>query len=239
MAIYDPANDSDKMRALVQLAASIADQLAKVASSLTAEAEMLARADASQQLPTIAALIKQSARRTNSIVSCLLVFCSDQPGKPRIMSVASVMADLTSLLQRLVGPSITLTIDCADDVFSIQADFASFEQIMCTLVARARDAMRDEEGTITIQVSNLLRSVRPDLDRDYVRIEIADTGLVVPSPVLERIFEPKLVRKSYGLWLGLSTVYGAVTQMHGRATAESDPSSGSKFTILLPAYSNE
>ena len=236
MAIYDPATDSDKMRALVQLAASIADPLANVASSLTAEADMLAKADASQHLPVIAALIKRSARRTTAIVSDLLKFVGQQPARPRVLSVADVLSDLTSLLRRLVGQSVTLTVDCAENIHPIYADPYQIEQIMCNLVARARDAMPDG-GAVTIRVANVSYQEWADA-RDYVCIEIADTGLVVPSPQLERIFEPKLVRKTYGLWLGLSTVYGTITQMGGRATAESDPSNGSKFTILLPACSN-
>lgn len=234
MVTYDPTNDSDKMRALVQLAASIADPLANVANSLATEADMLTRADAPHHLPAIAALIKRSARRTASIVSDLLAFTGQQPAQPRLMSVVRVLSDLTSLLERLTEPS-ALIIACPENVFPIQANLASFEQIMCTLVARARDAIPDK-GTITIHISNLAKSVRPDLDRDHVCIEIGDTGSAIQSP--EQIFEPVLRRKNYGLWLGLSTVYGAILQMHGRIMVESDPSNGAKFTILLPAYSN-
>jgi signal transduction histidine kinase len=232
MPVYDPTNDSDKMRALFQLASSIADQLANVASSLTTEAEMLASPDAFQNIGTIAKLIKHTARRTDMIVESLLLCSGKCPASPRVLNVAKVFAELTSMFQRMLGETITLTIVCPETVLPVYADLNQFERIFCTLVARARDAIPDN-GWLSIRVANLTRADQPALDRDYVSIEIADSGLDILS--LESVFEPVLVRKSYGVWLGLAVVYGAVCQMGGRITVETDSSRGSKFTILLPA----
>ena len=232
MTIYDPTNDNDKMRALVQLAASIADQLANVASSLTTEAEMLARPDAFQNIATIAKLIKHTARRTDMIVESLLLCSGKCPVNPRVLDVTKVFAELTTVCQRLVGEAVTLTISCPENILPIYADLNQFEQIFFTLVARARDAIPNT-GWLTIRVVNLTRTDQPTLDRDYVSIEIADSGLDILS--LESVFEPVLVRKSYGVWLGLAVVYGVVRQMGGRVTVETDSSRGSKFTIVLPA----
>ena len=237
MATYDPADDPEKMRALVQLAASIADQLANVACSLAAEADMLVRHDAAQHLPAIAKLIKRSARRTDAIVSDLLACAGQRPVQPRVLSIATVLSELAPMFQCMVGPSVTLTIDCAANIRPIYADLFQLEQIFCTLVARARDAIPDT-GALTIRAANLWQS-EPDPGNDQVCVEIADTGAAIPPDLLRRIFDPKLARKSYGLWLGLATMYGSVIQMHGRITVQSDQLGGCKFTILLPAYTNK
>ena len=231
MAIYDPATDSDKMRALVQLAASIADQLANVAISLAVEAEMLTTRDASQHLQTIAALIKRSATRTDGIARGLLLFSGREPSRPQVISASAVLSDLLPMLRRMVGDSVKLILEYDNQDCLICVDARQIEQIICTLVARARDAM-PARGTIKIRVRNLPPSERPDFEADQVCIEIIDTGFAIRS--LENIFEPVLTRNSYGLRLGLSTVYGAVVQMSGQITIEST-SIGTTFTILLPA----
>jgi hypothetical protein len=107
MTTYDPADDTDKMRSLVQLAASVGNQLANVAESLAIEAAQLDRCD-SQQLPAIAALIRLSARRTDSIARDLLRFAGQAPAQPRTLSVASTLSNIDSLLRRLAGDSISL-----------------------------------------------------------------------------------------------------------------------------------
>jgi two-component system cell cycle sensor histidine kinase/response regulator CckA len=228
--MHDPTEVSDKMRALVQLAASVADQLAKVATSLAAEADMLAKPDTHHD--AIATLIRRNADRTHAIVHSLLTFAGRLPVNPCSLSIATVVSDLQPVLQRLVGPSITLTVECTTAVAPIYADPVQIETILCTLAGRARDAMPDGGG-LTMRATD----VPPFPDSggpSHVRLQILDTGETISSP--DRIFEPVLVRKGHGLWLGLSSVYGAICQMNGRITVVSEAPSGTTFTFQIPSY---
>ena len=203
MATYDPANEPEKMWALVQLAASIADQLAKIARSLAAEAELLTQVDAGQNLQIVTALIKRNAKRTSEIVNELLTFAGRQSTAPQILRVAAVLSELTPLMRCLAGSAITLNVSCADNVGSIFADRFQFENLMCILVTRARTAMPDG-GTIEIRAENLVQLEWRDLREYLVSLRIADTGRGIASPLLPKLFEPVLSRKYYGVWLGLS-----------------------------------
>jgi two-component system, cell cycle sensor histidine kinase and response regulator CckA len=233
MSTYDPAGDADKMRALIQLAASIADQLANVATSLAEEANILTKPGAERNLPAVAALIKRNVMRTNAIINSLRTFAGQLPTKPRVLDLPVVLAELTPMFESMLGPSVRLDVVCEADVRQIFADYTQLEQVLCTLVARARDAMPNG-GAMAIRVANLPPSTASDFEASYVRMEVGDTGFAIP--LLEHVFEPRLNRKSYGLWLGLSAVYGMVTQSHGRVVVESGPETGSKFVIFLPAY---
>jgi two-component system cell cycle sensor histidine kinase/response regulator CckA len=73
---------------------------------------------------------------------------------------------------------------------------------------------------------------------DYVSIEVADTGVGIPSGNLARIFDPFFSTKELGsgTGLGLSTVYGIVKQTGGFVFVDSQPGWGAVFEIYLPRY---
>jgi CheY-like chemotaxis protein len=71
----------------------------------------------------------------------------------------------------------------------------------------------------------------------FVAISIADNGTGMSEEVKERAFEPFFTTKApgRGTGLGLSTVYGFVTQSHGALRVDSEPGAGTKLTLYLPA----
>ena len=72
-------------------------------------------------------------------------------------------------------------------------------------------------------------------------LSISDTGCGMDKGTLSRIFEPFFSTKGItaGTGLGLSTVYGIVSQHDGIITAKSKPENGSIFQIYLPLVKKE
>ena len=50
-----------------------------------------------------------------------------------------------------------------------------------------------------------------------------------------RLFTPYYTSKRHGTGLGLAIVQSVVSDHHGRISVESEPGSGARFTIVLPA----
>jgi two-component system, cell cycle sensor histidine kinase and response regulator CckA len=104
--------------------------------------------------------------------------------------------------------------------------------VVSNLVLNARDAMPDG-GVLELATEWVPAVAGPGL----VRLHVSDTGTGVDEATRALIFEPFFSTKTdvNGTGLGLSTVFGVVTQHGGEVDLSSRPGAGSVFTVTLPA----
>jgi two-component system cell cycle sensor histidine kinase/response regulator CckA len=162
--------------------------------------------------------------------------------------VTDVLADVSHLLKRLLGETVTLVVKHGRNLGSVRADPGQLEQVIINLAVNARDAMAATGGgTVTIQtyavkadqVAELGSDILPIAD--YSALSVTDTGTGIPASVLGKIFEPFFTTKEVGkgTGLGLSTVYGIVKQSGGFIFADSKVGEGTRFVIYLPVHREE
>jgi signal transduction histidine kinase len=75
-----------------------------------------------------------------------------------------------------------------------------------------------------------------DPGKNEIWVAVTDTGEGILPEHRPHIFEPFFSTKqvSHGVGLGLSMVYGIVTEHHGRIEVESRPGKGATFQIIFP-----
>ena len=231
-----------KMEAIGRLAGGVAHDFNNVLTAIFGYADLLL-----DQIPADDSRhgdvqeIRRAAERAAALTRQLLAFSRKQMIQPRLLSLNEVVASLQMLLARLVGEDITVDLDTAGDLWSVQADPGQIEQILMNLAANARDAM-PEGGRLTIATRNAHVEEadarrRPGLGPGpYVMLVVSDTGLGVPESVQLHIFEPFFTTKSQGkgTGLGLATVYGIVKQNNGGIYLESEEGKGTRFVVYLP-----
>jgi two-component system cell cycle sensor histidine kinase/response regulator CckA len=238
---------SQKMQAIGQLAGGIAHDFNNLLTAMIGFCDLLLQ----RYLPNDQSYgdviqIKHSAKRAANLVKQLLAFSSKQVMIPNVVSIASILSDLSTLLKRMLGPGIDFSVACDEDVWPIKVDCVQIEQVIINLCINARNAM-PSGGNLTVHVKNFYAAktfkcvygtARPG---GYVLIEVIDTGVGIDPAILENIFEPFFSRQekidgASGTGLGLSTVYGIVSQIGGFIKVQTELKKGSNFQIFIPKY---
>jgi PAS domain S-box-containing protein len=189
--------------------------------------------------------ILQTAKTAADLTHSLLAFAHHRPSGNQVIVVNRLVAESAALLQRLLGPRIELKAILAAGAGRVRAEPCELQQILMNLSANARDAM-PSGGRLTIQTSRTdveaLGAVNGALSaRQYVALQVADTGYGMDETTLARIFEPLFSTKDLekGTGLGLATVHSIVRKLGGHIAVESSPGTGTRFVIHLPSVDPE
>jgi PAS domain S-box-containing protein len=186
--------------------------------------------------------IREAAEQAARLTRQLLTFARHDLVKPEVLNLNDLVAAAGQMLHRTIGEHIDLEISSAPGLWPIHADRGQLDQVLVNLAINARDAM-PRGGRLSIQTDNLevdaiYAQGRPGLlPGPYVRLRVSDTGTGMDQATIDRVFEPFFTTKpkGHGTGLGLSTVYGIITQAGGSVQIYSEPGLGTTFTVLLPA----
>jgi two-component system cell cycle sensor histidine kinase/response regulator CckA len=235
---------SQKMQAIGQLAGGVAHDFNNLLTAISGHCDLLLlRHDQGDADYGDLIQINQNANRAAGLVRQLLAFSRKQTLRPETLDLRDTLADLTHLLNRLVGEKVTLTLSHDPVLRPIRADKRQLEQVLMNLVVNARDAM-PAGGEIRIVTECLTLEEPLTRDRvtvpagDYVTVEVIDSGLGIASDKLQKVFEPFFTTKrtGEGTGLGLSTAYGIVKQTGGFIFVDSQPGVGTTFVLYFPVH---
>lgn len=238
---------SQKMQAIGQLAGGVAHDFNNLLTAISGHCDlMLLRHDAGDQDYADLMQIHQNANRAAGLVSQLLAFSRKQTLQLEQLDLRNTLSDLTHLLNRLVGETVTLTLTHDPVLRAVRADKRQLEQVIMNLVVNARDAM-PQGGEIKIQTEDQTLTAPLKRDRvtvpagDYIVVRVSDEGIGIDDEALQKIFEPFYTTKRVGegTGLGLSTAYGIVKQTGGFIFADSEVGQGTCFSLLFPASESE
>ena len=180
----------------------------------------------------------QGAERGAALTERMLAFARKQELQVRPVDVPVLVEGLLDFIERTIGADVQVKRDFPAALPRVLTDPNQLEAALLNLVVNARDAM-PAGGTITIAAG--LRRVEEAGDGleagAYVALCVEDTGEGMSPETLARATEPFFTTKGVGrgTGLGLSMVHGLTAQSGGKIALESEPGTGTRIELWLPA----
>lgn len=182
---------------------------------------------------------RAAADRGALLTRQLLAFGADQTLVRERLMLQTWLPTQLDALRRTCPASITLDTTVDAGLPGVLVDPAQLESALHNLVGNAQDAM-PAGGSICI-IIQAERRLDPQAEapsyRDYVALRIRDEGHGMAPDVMARASEPFFTTKDVGQGsgLGLSQVFGFVTQSDGFVDVSSTEGGGTTVSLLLPA----
>lgn len=232
-----------RLAAVGQMAAGIAHDFNNALMPIGLYAEMILKdEDISERMRDQMRTILKQADRAARLTAQILDFSRQALLSIRPLDTGRFLKNLVQeLFTRTFPSNIMITVEECDEKCVIKADPNRMQQVFLNLALNARDAMPGG-GKLSFSVRCIsVGGDDPNGDQlppgDWVHVAVADNGSGIPEETLPYIFEPFFTTKSRGegSGLGLSQVYGIVTQHNGFIRVESEVGAGTVFHVYLPA----
>lgn len=240
---------SQKMEAIGQLAAGLAHDLNNALAGVVGHLQLLKM---DTRLPLNAnrsvTLALSGCERASSLIERLLSFAKQGDFFPKLLNLEDEVRGTLEFLQGAVGRNTTISFSTPTTLspksLSVKADPDQLHQVLTNLVINADHAM-PKGGEIKVALRAVQAKPKPpngtaDTQREYVVIDVQDSGSGIRPEHLDKIFEPFFTTKSngQGSGLGLSMVYGIVQAHGGWIDVQSELGQGSTFSVYLPQCSD-
>jgi PAS domain S-box-containing protein len=245
MQAEEKLRQSQKMEAVGQLTGGLAHDFNNLLAGISGALELMNTRIAQgrlQEVDKYMTAAQGAAKRAAALTHRLLAFSRRQTLDPRPTNVNLLMEGMTDLIQRTVGPSITVERIGATGLWPALVDASQLENALLNLCINARDAMPDG-GRITIETAN--REMDATAARahempegQYLSLSVTDTGTGMTPEVMAKAFDPFFTTKplGHGTGLGLSMIYGFAQQSGGQVRIYSEVGQGTTMCIYLPRY---
>jgi PAS domain S-box-containing protein len=233
---------AQRLEAMGTLAGGIAHDFNNLLGAILGYGEMALRdAPEGSRLQRDVHSILIAGERGRALVDRILAFSRSSVGERVAVQVHDVVRETLDLVTSKLPAGIAIEQRFCATPAAVMGDATQIHQVLMNLLTNALQAM-PAGGTLRLSLDCVHIDVPRDafagtlLDRDYVVLEVADTGSGIPAEIVERIFDPFFTTKDVGVGtgLGLSLVHGIVTGLGGAIDVSTAIDAGSRFTVYLP-----
>ncbi len=195
----------------------------------------LTDAQAAQNFDTCLVRIESAAQRGADLTAKLLAFARKSVLQPQPVDFGALIRETIDLLAPSLPSNIKVVQEISSTLEKVYGDPTQLQQVLINLCVNARDAM-PHGGTLLISATPPHGS-GSESSAGAILLEVRDNGTGMTDDVQQHLFEPFFTTKGpgKGTGLGLSVVFGIVRSHGGQINVYSQPGSGTRFAIRLPA----
>lgn len=187
-----------------------------------------------EEIPRAISESVEGIDRVSSIVRALKDF--SHPSKSRIPEDLNRAIESTAIVARNEWKYVAdLELDLDRDLPPIPCVLSEFNQVILNLIVNASHAVKSVVGDGGAK-GRIRISTR--LSDGEAQIAVEDSGAGIPKDIVDRVFEPFFTTKPVGAGTGqgLAIAHNVIVEKHGGTLAvDSEPDTGTTFTIRLPA----
>jgi PAS domain S-box-containing protein len=243
LLLQQQLHQAQKMESIGQLAGGVAHDFNNILTVIGGYCSLLQMDNSlSKQQNTDVTAIASSVEKAAQLTHGLLAFSRKQPMIMKQVDLNDVIQHIHKFMARIIGEDILIRTECSGIMLPVYADWGQMEQVLINLATNARDAMANGgEFTVRSELVSLNTSLS-DFNSieipsgNYALLTTSDTGTGINKEDLEHIFEPFFTTKDVGkgTGLGMSIIYGIITQHNGYINVSSKVGHGTTFQIYLP-----
>ena len=229
---------SDKLRAVGELAAGVAHNLNNALTVIQGRAQLLLMRSTDEGTAKSLETITRAVADGSQTLRRILDFARRDPARDFVpVDLAELIASSVEIAKpkwqnrsATRAGQITVRVENQGAVH-VMGEASELREVVLNLLFNAVDALRDTGGIIET-------GTRAEIDAAC--FWVADTGCGMPPEVVERIFEPFYTTKGErGTGLGLSASHGIIARHGGRIMVVSEPGEGTRFEVRLPLYTSK
>jgi PAS domain S-box-containing protein len=221
---------SDKLRAVGELAAGVAHNLNNSLTVIHGRAQLLLRNAtddvSSRSLQVITNAVEDGTKTLRRILEFARRDSASEfaPVELNYLITSSIDIARPKWQSKSRNGTIEVKVEGAEQVY-VLGEQAELREVVLNLIFNAVDAMPDG-GVMEI-------GARAEIESGC--FWVADTGCGMPAETASRIFEPFFTTKGkLGSGLGLSASHGIITRHQGEILVVSEPGEGTRFEVRLP-----
>lgn len=236
------ASRAQRLETAGRIAGQVAHDFNNLLAPLTAYPDLV-RMELPREHPALKYLddIERSAEQIAEINQQLLTLGRRGHYNQEPLNLNSIVAQVLNQIKPL-PETLNVSVDLNDSVMAIRGGASQIHRLLLNLINNAREAMSDI-GSLYIKTENFyVEALSGKYGRvpqgEYVKLQIADTGIGMSDDVKAKIFDPFFTTKSSdkrrGSGLGLSVVHAVMEDHNGFIDCESEPGEGTAFYLYFP-----
>lgn len=188
-AVEERLRLAQKIEALGQLTGGVAHDFNNLLQVISSGLQVVARQSDPQRRERIFTSMKQAVDRGARLCRQLLAFSRRQALKPVAVDLERLIGEMGELLNRGLRSDVQIQTAFAEGLWSVEVDPGELELVILNLALNSRDAMPNG-GRIEVTARNCSALADHDLRGDFVRLDIADSGIGMSPDILIHAFEP-------------------------------------------------
>ncbi|ALP54002.1 hypothetical protein Tel_13150 [Candidatus Tenderia electrophaga] len=181
------------------------------------------------ELKHLLAVSREQVKRSSKVIQHLREFARHGKLRKESLAVSALVDGALGLVNPLLmDEQVAVHAGYAEDLPLICVDPLHVEQVLINLLRNSIDALRQVNG------ERRRIDILASLVDEGVKLTVQDNGAGMDQAMLEKIFQAFETSKTDGMGIGLAISRSIVEAHGGRIWAETPPTRGALFHIVLP-----